>query len=157
MKTKWLIGGAVLLALGVAAVLGLSKLGNSGGGQLVGSLGIQQIEVQPESPSADDSVSLRLVVALIGRGNTRSGGLPLHATVELKGEPQQPPIKADLSLPDGLGVAGVTRWGTTVLLGKLSEGEQTFVVTIPRPAHGLVGDIAPPRELRVVVKPGTNP
>ena len=156
MRAKTIIGG-VLFTLVAAVLLGLWNSYWSPAGQLVGSMEIQKIEVQPESPTDDDTVSLRLLVAFIGRGNTPSGGLPLHATVESKAESQQPPIKADLSLPDGLGVAGVTKWGTTVELGKLPEGEHTFVVTIQRPAHGLVGDIEPPREVRVVVTPSTNP
>ncbi len=144
----------LLLCLSMAVTL---ASGCSRQEQLVGSTGIQQIQVQPESPSPDDVVSLRIAVKFTGKGNTPAAGLPLRATVERKGEQGKPMATADLSLPAGLGVSGETQWSATAELGKLPEGEHTFVVAIQRPAQGLVGAIEPPREVQVVVTSKKGP
>ena len=154
---KLLIGCGVLLALGVVAVIALIAFAPfmfrmAVDGQLVGSIAFQQIQVQPESPSAEDMVSLKVGVTFGGTGGTPAGGVQLQVAAEKKGEQEKRTATAALSRTAGAGPSGVSQGTATIELGKLPEGRHTFIVAIQQPAQGSVVAIERPREVQVLVK-----
>jgi hypothetical protein len=157
-----LISWGILLALGVVAVIALIAFAPSMfrwavGGNLVGSIAFQQIQVQPESPTADDPVSLKIGVTFAGTGATPADGLQLQVSAVKKGEQEKRTATATLSLTAGAGPSGVMQGTATIGLGKLPAGTHTFTVAIQQPAQGLVGAIQPSREVQIVVKKKKSP
>jgi hypothetical protein len=158
---KVLIGCGVLLALGVLTVIALVAFGpalfrKATAGKLVGSIAIEQVQVQPEAPSPDDAVSLRVAVVFAGVGTAADGRLELPVTAEKKGEAEKHGATAALTRAAGAGPSGVAQGTATIDLGQLPEGTHTFIVSV-QPAQELIGAVEPPREVRVVVKPKANP
>ncbi len=153
-----LIGCGVLLAVGGVAVVALILFAPTMfrwamGDRLVGAIAIQQIQVQPESPTSGDRVSLRVVVTFAGTGATPEGGLKLEVTAEKKGDEEPQTAAAVLSRSVGAGSSGVMEGKAIIELGKLPAGTHSFTIAIQPPSQQLVGAIEPPREVQVVVKP----
>lgn len=152
-----LIGCGVLVALASVAVIALILFAPTMfrwavGNQLVGAIAFQQIEVQPNSPTSDDIVSLKASVTFAGTGTMPEGGLKLQVTAEKKGDKDTKTATAVLSRSAGAGSSGVMEGKATIELGKLPAGTHTFILAIQQPTQQLVGAIEPPREVQVVVK-----
>ena len=166
---KVMIGCGVLLALGVVVVIALiafapslarwakSQALDAAGGQLVGSIAFQDIQVVPDPPAADEEVSLKVGVTFAGTGSVPSEGLQLQVATEKKGEAGKRAGTATLSRTAGAGASGVAQGTVTIALGKLPAGKYTYIVALQQPTQGLVGAVEPPREVQVVVGPKKGP
>ena len=166
---KLLIGCGILLALGVVAVVtllafapSLARWGqrqalDALGGQLIGSINFQEIQIVPASPSPDDVVSLKVTVTFAGTGATLPEGLQLQVAVEKQGEQGKRTGTAALARTAGAGPSGVSEGAATIELGKLPEGTHAFLVAVQQPTQGLVGAVEPPREVQVRVKAKNGP
>src|SRR5947207_13831561 len=89
-----LIGCGGLLALGVVAVIALVAFGpalfrQAVGDQLVGAFSFKQVQVQPEAPTPDDVVSLKVRVAFAGSGGVPVGERQRQVTAEKAWQPDK--------------------------------------------------------------------